>query len=264
MKTELTLDFVHSQIPHRQRPWVDEQVVAEVQKLAEDPDYGPEFLDTYGDCLNVLSKNSQYSHERYVNAVKFFSLVQAGNNLTDAYIKVFPDRYADRTKNLPKNASPEDRKAIMRGEASRYNASKMLADIRTIATIPVQLVHMHILHEAILEQANLMRTARSEMVRQKAAACLITELKPSEDQTLKVDVADGASSVIQELRKATMALAAQERMAIQAGVPLRQIAEGKIIDITNSEDAEEVEDEEEDSEVFTPEEYSQVGNKWNF
>lgn len=229
MKNELTVDFVQSQLPSRQRSWVDEQVVTEIQKLSENPEYGPEFLDTYVDCLNIVQKNNRYTHQRYVQAIKFFSLVEAGNSLTDAYIKVFPDRYADRTKNLPSDASPEERKSIMRGEASRYNASQLLADIRTATLIPVQLIHRHLLHEAILETATLMRGARSEMVRQKAAATLITELKPQEDQTIKVEVNDGSTSIIQELQKATQALAAAEYEAAHAGVPMREIAERKII-----------------------------------
>ena len=235
MKTELTLDIVQSQLRPQQRLMVDEKTVNEVKKLAEDPEYGQEFLDTYLDHLNVFKENSRRSHDQYLSAVKFFSLVEAGNSLTDAYIKTFPERYTARKR----NHDPEDRKKdIMRGEASRYNSSVLVNEIRKVAAIPVQLIHRHILHEAIIEQANLMRTARSEMVKQKAAACLIAELKPSEDHVLNVKVEDGTTSMIDQLRNATEKLAAAELQRVKAGVPLKDIAESKIID----GEAEEIED----------------------
>ena len=230
---ELSLDVLQSQLRPNARPTVTEDTVAEIQKLAEDPDYGEEFLHTYIDHLNVFKEQKGRSHQQYLNAIKFYSLVQAGNNLTDAYIKVFPERYEDRTRGMPKSSDKDKAKAkaVMRGEASRYNGSVLVAEINKVAAIPVQIVHRHLLHEAILEQAKLMRTARSEMVRQKAGATLITELKPTEDQVLKVDVEDGAKSMIEELRQATEKLAAAEYQSVTAGVPLKKIAERDIIDV---------------------------------
>jgi hypothetical protein len=180
--------------------------------------------------MNVYKENNRCTHERYIHAVKFFTLVESGNSLTNAYMKVFPERYEERRKNHP-DAEPGD-KSFMRAEASRYNGSVTVMDIRRIATTPVQLVHRHLLHEAILQQAELMRSARSEMVRQKASACLIEQLKPAEDSVLKIEVDDGSKSAIEDLREATIALAIAERRSVQAGVPLSVIAERKIIDVT--------------------------------
>lgn len=75
-----------------------------------------------------------------------------------------------------------------------------------------------------------MRTSRSDMVRQKAGATLISELKPTEDQTININVDDGSKSVIQELREATEKLAAAERRSVDAGVPMRDIANSNIIE----------------------------------
>jgi len=227
MAKELTLDLVQSQMRPNQRLTISEETVEEIQKLAESPDYGQEFLDCYLDHLNIFKENPQRSHTQYLHAIKFFSLVEAGNSLTDAYIKLFPQRYEDRKQNY----APDDRKKeIMRGEASRYNNSMLVNEIRKVAAVPVQLIHRHLLHEAILEQAHLMRNARSEMVRQKAGACLIAELKPTEDQVLKVEVEDNTTSVIDQLRKAAEDLAGAEHSRVAAGVPLKDIAESKIIE----------------------------------
>ena len=224
MPTELTLDLVQSQLKPRQKLLVSAETVEEIQKLATNPDYGPEFLDCYIDHLNVLKENPRRNHDSYLQAVKFFSLVEAGNSLVDAYIKVFPDRFADRNRN--KDVPSKD---VMRGEASRYNNTQLVNEIRKVATVPVQLIHRHLLHEAILVQADLMRSAKSEMVRQKASDTLIRELKPGEDHVLTVNVEDGATSIIEELARATRNLASEQYKSVLAGVPLREISAARLM-----------------------------------
>lgn len=236
MSKELTLEVVQSQMKPAQRATISEETVREIQLLASNPDYGEEFLDCYIDHLNIFKENPNRSHEQYLNAVKFFSLVEAGNSLTDAYIKLFPHRYTDRQANYP----PEKRdKSIMRGEASRFNSSVLVTEIKRVASVPVQLIHRHTLHAAIAVQVDLMVNAKSDMVKQKASATLIEKLMPLEDQVLNVKVEDNTSSVIDELRKATEQLAAAEYQSCNAGIPLKDLAERTIIE----GEAEEVEDE---------------------
>ena len=228
MKNELSLDLVQSQLKPKQKLTITQETLDEINQLAENPDYGPEFLDSYLDHLNIYKESPSRSHEQYLSAIKFFTLVESDNSLTDAYIKTFPQRYEDRKRNLP--FDKRDKK-IMRGEASRFNSSKLVCEIKKVATVPVQLIHRHILHEAILSQADLMRNAKSEMVRQKAGATLIQELKPEEDQTLTVKVEDGTTSIIDDLRAAAEKLAAAEFQSVQAGVPLKDIANTNIVTI---------------------------------
>lgn len=226
MTKELSLDVIQSQLKPQQRLTVSQETLDEIHQLASDPDYGPEFLDSYLDHLNIFKDNPKRSHTQYLSSIKFFSLVESGNSLTDAYIKTFPQRFDERKQNYP---FEERDKSIMRGEASRYNNSMLVNEIRKVAAIPVQLIHRHILHEAILEQAILMRSAKSEMVRQKAGAALIQELKPQEDQVLNVKVDDNTGSIIDDLRHAAEKLAAAEFQSVQAGVPLKDIANADII-----------------------------------
>ena len=228
MKKELSLDVVQSQLKPQQRLTVSQDTLDEINELAQNPEYGPEFLDAYLDHLNIFKDNPKRSHTQYLSAIKFFSLVEADNTLTDAYIKTFPHRYDDRKQNY----SFEERvPSIMRGEASRYNGSMLVNEIRRVAAIPVQLIHRHVLHEAIIEQAILMRSAKSEMVRQKAGATLIAELKPAEEHVLQVKVDDNAGSVISDLHKAAVALAAAEFKSVTGGVPLVDIANSDIITV---------------------------------
>jgi hypothetical protein len=222
---ELSLEVVQSQLPNAKKLMVDQGVLDDLNKLSNDIDYGPEFLESYLSHLKVLADAPRANHTQYLNAMKFFSLVEAGNTLTDAYIKVFPERYEQAKRSYP---DPEAGKEIIRGNASRYNSTKLLSDIRRVATIPVQLVFRHTLIDAIQVNAELMHNAKSEMVRQKAAADLMRELKPSDDAVLEVKVDDGSKSIIQELVSATEKLAAEQHQATQAGLPLKQIARAKI------------------------------------
>jgi len=221
---ELSKELVMSQLPKRQQLMVNEEDISEINKLAKDPDYGPEFLQTYMDHLIVLKDNIKNDHSQYISAIKFFSLIESGHTLRDAYIKTFPERWQERNKRS------DDPDGIINAEASRFNKTRLVNDVRRLSAIPVQLIHRHILHEAILSQAHLMRTSRSDMVRQKAGATLISELKPTEDQTININVDDGSKSAIQELREATERLAIAERRSVEAGVPMRDIANSKIIE----------------------------------
>lgn len=238
---QLSLDLVQSQLKPQQRLTVNQDTLDEINRLSEDPDYGQEFLDSYLDHLNIFKQTQGRSHDQYLSAVKFFCLVEAGNSLTDAYIKVFPERFEARKQNYSFDKRNKD---IMRGEASRYNKTVLVTEIARVAAIPVSLIHRHVLHEAILEQAHLMRNAKSEMVRQRAGATLITELKPAEDQVLNVKVEDNTGSVIEDLRKAATALAAAEFQSVQAGIPLKDIANSNIITV----DAEVIKEEAEEAE----------------
>ena len=222
---KLSLEVVHTQLSKQQRRVVGEETIEEINKLVEDPEYGEEFLSTYLDVLNVLDDNPKNTHRQYLNAVKFFSLVEADNKIVDAYIKVFPERYEQRKKNHPGGD-----KDLVSGEASRYNSSKLVSEIRRVATSPVYLIHRHLLHEAILETASLMRNGKSEFVRQKAAATLITELKPPEDQQLNIKVEDNTTSVIAELHKATQELASRQHDNILSGVStVKDVAQARIL-----------------------------------
>ena len=235
-EAKFNLEVLQSQLAPKQRHMINEGTVDELKKFAKDPDYGEEFLDCYRDHLNVLGSNSKYTSNGYMAAVKFFVLLEAGNNITNAYIKVFPERLARRTNR------GETKKDIT-GEASRYNGTAIVNEIRKIAGFPIQLIYRHLLHEAILDQADLMRTAKSDFVRQKAGEILIKELKPAENSVITIDVEDGARSAIAALHDAAERLAIKERQSIEAGVDITSVIEGKILhdsDVTIIDDPEEI------------------------
>ena len=227
MSTELTLDLIKVQLDNKTKELVDDSTVQEVKNLMEDPEYGPEFLDIYLTHLSVLKKQLRANHPQYLAATKFFTLVESGCNLTESYIKVFPDRYQARSDKFGK----EKAKSLMQRESSKFNKSVLVNEIRQMNAVPIHLIHRNLLHEAILESANIMRFSKSDIARQKAAATLIAELKPPES-AININVNDTGSSVIEDLNKAVQALAAEQRQTVMAGGSLVKVAQSSIIDIT--------------------------------
>ena len=225
----LDLETLREQLGKKKGGLVDQDTVDELNRLVEDPEYGEEFLDAYGQFFNVMDGNSQWSTPKYMNAIKFFTLIESGHVIVDAYVKVFPDRLASRH-------SRNQSKSQMGGEASRYNASQLVNEIRKVANVSVKLIHRHTFHDAIAMTAKMMYdTNVSPAVRQKAAEVLIRELKPEEDKQINVTVTNEGSA-IDELRKATEALVIEQRRSIEAGIAVKWIAESSIMDAEVSDE----------------------------
>jgi hypothetical protein len=113
--------------------------------------------------------------------------------------------------------------------STAYNKGDLVHRILERTLVPIHILNMDIHQEAINTQADLMRTAKSETVRQKAAECLIMQLKAPEASKIEVDVTYNNSS-IDELRETTRALAQQQLKMIQSGaVTAEHIAHSDII-----------------------------------
>lgn len=219
----LELEVVQQQLGRNKGMLVSQETIDELNLLLTDSDYGEEFLDSYINYFNILDKTSSWSTPKYMNAMKFFTLIECRHSAVDAYVKVFPERLASRI-------ARGESKQQMGGEASRYNASEMVNEIRRVASVPVQLVHRNLLHAAILKSASLMNDPGvSPAVQQKAAETLIRELKPADKAEISIDIKSDTSA-IDELRKATEQLVIAQMDSIKAGVAVKYIAESKVIE----------------------------------
>jgi len=186
---------------------------------------GDEFRDIYKDNLvsfaDVIEKG-RYKMLDYINAVKFVSYKLIGDSNTIAYAKTFPERYQRLVdKNTPAKT--------IASFSTAYNKGDLVHKILERTLVPVHILNMDVHQEAINTQAELMRTAKSETVRQKAAECLITQLKAPEAAKIEVDVSYNNSS-IDDLRETTRALAQQQLKMIQSGaVTAEHVAHSDII-----------------------------------
>lgn len=194
---------------------------------------------------NILSFSSvlmkgRYSLTAYVNAVKFVSLQLMGDTTSSAYGKVFPDRYNSL---IMKGTSTSQ----IASYADSYSKNSLIIKILEQTIIPTHILNAGVYQEAINTQADLMRNANSEMVKQKAAECLISNLKAPETAKVEIDV-NYSNDIVDDLRSTTRMLAKQQAELISSGMAnAKEVAHSTII--SNKLPVVDVADEEEESEI---------------
>jgi hypothetical protein len=204
----LTKDQLQASMPKKFRHNVTDEMIDFINTTE-----GDEFRDIYKENLVGFAsviEGGRYKMLDYINAVKFVSYKLIGDSNTIAYAKTFPDRYQRLVdKNTPAKT--------ISSFSTAYNKGDLVHKILERTLVPVHILNMDIHQEAINTQAELMRSAKSETVRQKAAECLIMQLKAPEAAKIEVDVTYSNSS-IDDLRETTRALAQQQLQMIKSGV----------------------------------------------
>ena len=218
--TVLTKSQLQASMPKKFRHNVTDEMISFINSTE-----GDEFRDVYKENLIGFAsviEGGRYKMADYINAVKFVSYKLIGDSNTIAYAKTFPDRYQRLVdKNTPMKT--------ISSFSTAYNKGDLVHRILERTLVPVHILNMDIHQEAINTQADLMRTAKSETVRQKAAECLIMQLKAPEASKIEVDVTYSNSS-IDDFRETTRALAQQQLKMIQSGaVTAEHVAHSDII-----------------------------------
>ena len=152
------------------------------------------FRDNTLTYASVLS-TGRYSLTAYINAIKFVSLKLMGDKSSTAYSKVFPDRY----QNLISKGTSASQIACY---ADNYGNNALVTKIMEQTLVPTHILNAGVYQEAINTQAELMRTAKSEMVRQKAAESLIANLAAPATSKVEIDIGD-SNDVVEDLRATT-------------------------------------------------------------
>jgi len=217
----LTKDMLAGSLPDKRfRKYITDDLVAVVNS---EPD--SELRRVYRD--NVLSYSTvlstgKYSLAAYVNAIKFTSLKMLGDRSSTAYSKVFPDRYqalVDKGTGASQIASFAD----------NYAKNALIVKIMEQTMVPTHILNAGIYQQAINTQADLMLNAKSEMVRQKAADSLITNLKAPEATKVEIDI-NYNDDIIEDLRATTRSLAKQQMQMIMGGqANAKDIAHSEIL-----------------------------------
>jgi hypothetical protein len=179
------------------------------------------FRDNALTYASVLS-TGRYSLTAYINAIKFVSLKLMGDKSSTAYSKVFPDRY----QNLINKGTSASQIACF---ADNYGNNSLITKIMEQTLVPTHILNAGTYQEAINTQAELMRTAKSEMVRQKAAESLITNLAAPAAAKVEIDIGY-SNDIVDDLRATTKALAQQQlKMILNGQASAREIAHSEIL-----------------------------------
>lgn len=227
MSLPMTTEQFKDSLPPQMRKNVSQELIDSINNTLKDP----EALEVYRE--NLLSythvlREGKFKLHQYLNAVKYVSFKVSGLTNIDSYIKTFPDKYQDF---LQRGVADKDIASYI----TAYNKSKLVNLIYEQTLIPVHIINAALLQKAINTQAELMITAKSEMVRSQAAACLIKELKPPENK-FELDVTVKQDSAISALRATTAALVEQQKELLNQGVGAQQIAHTQLVIDTELEE----------------------------
>lgn len=218
----LTKAVVEKAVPANFKNNVTQQFVDDINTCLSDPIMAEQVQENFIHYTGVL-KDGKFKMEDYLRAVIYVSLKLTGMSNQDAYVRTFPQRYADL---VARGVTSKDISAYV----SIYNKGKLVNLITEQAMIPTWVLNQHIFQQAINVQADLMLTAQSEKVRVEAANSILTHLKRPEAVKAQLDVNIKDTSGMTELKDTLSRLAQQQQNLITQGVPTREIAAQSIVD----------------------------------
>lgn len=218
----MSVEQIKEALPDKFRKSVNQELVDEINTLLADPDMYEQFRDNLVSYTQVLTEG-KFKLTDYVNAVKYVSYRLMNMTQLDAYRRTFPDKYQ---RFIAKGVLPKDISSYVHA----YNKSKLVNLIMAQTMVPFHVLNQDLRQKALNVQVELMMSAKSEKVRSDAANSVLTHLKPPEVQKVELDIGVKESSAIADLRESTMALVAQQRTALQAGVmTAKDLAEAKLV-----------------------------------
>ena len=190
-------------------------------------------FEAYRDNLLSYTKvmaDGRFKVQEYVNAVKYVSHKLMGCTNIEAYTKTFPDKYQ---RFVAQGVQAKD----IASYVTAYNKSKLVNLIFEQTLIPSYVLNQDLYQRALNVQADLMVNSGSDKVRCDAANSLLTHLKMPETQKVELEIGVKEDSSISQLRQATLELARQQRLAMEAGaMNAQEVAHTKItIDVDATE-----------------------------
>jgi len=209
------------QLPANKKKQLTEELYEKLIATVKDDKF--DFTEQMITYANVL-ENGRWSLDKYVNAVKYVSLKNMGFTNHDAYSIVFKDKV---NQWLLEGVSIADQHKYI----SAYNKGDLIVAITERTLIPVHVMNQDKVQMAVNELSNLVMTAKSEMVRMKAAEALIRELKLPENNKVELEVSVKPSKELEDLKNTMRQFASKQLEAISAGdIDAKDVAEMKIIE----------------------------------
>lgn len=202
----LDVATVKASVPKNIRNYVTQEFVDKLHNVSSDPMEAETVRESAIGYMDVLN-SGKYKMDSYLNAIKYVTYVSLGSSSLEAWVKVFPDKYA----NCVANCMPEK---TIHSYASHFKKSKLVTELMDRALVPTHILNAPYYQEAINKQVELMRNAKSERIQLEASLALSTGLKKLEVAKLEIDVDVQSSSIMDELNSRTMELAVMQQELI--------------------------------------------------
>jgi hypothetical protein len=228
MEQEINLDTLRRVIPRSIK--VTQKSCDNLNSIISSSDFRDEYKEAILDFSSVLN-DSRWTLKQYAEACKFVVHKLQGDSNLSAHVKTFPDKYQDRiSKGVPVDH--------LRAYAQSYSNNKLVLKIMEQTIVPLHLLNLGVVQEAINVQIDLMQNANSETVRQKAADSLISHLKTPEIQAIQGNISVTAGDdIITKYEEAINMMVTKQQEAISGGANVKDIANTKIefIDVEEEE-----------------------------
>jgi len=217
-----TIDQFKGALPATLKKSVNQELIQKIQATLNDPDMYETYRENLLSYTRVMAEG-KFKVSGYIDAVKYVSHKLMGDSNIAAFSKTFPDKLAKW------NAAGMASKDIA-SYVTAYNKSKLVNLILEQTLVPSWVLNQDLYQKALNTQAELMVNAKSEKVRSDAANSLLTHLKRPETQKLELDIGVKEDSSIAVLRQATLELAKQQRLAMEAGVVnAQEVAHSRVV-----------------------------------
>lgn len=216
----LNQDEIKRALPAHLRSSVTPELVSKLNTITTDPEIAQNIRENFIGYSAIL-KDGKFKTEEYLNAVAYVSFKLMGHSNHDAYVRTFPQRYANL---MAKGTSSKD----IAGYVAAYHRGKLVNLIMEQSLVPTWVLNQDLFQKALNVQAELMLNANSEKVRTDAANSLLTHLKkPEVKGGVNININGEESAGMKEMREMMAQLAQQQRDLIQSG-------EMKTIDVAGS------------------------------
>lgn len=223
MSHALTIEEFKASLPDKVKKSINPELIAQITATLSDPDMYEQYRDNMLSYTKVM-QDGRFKLSNYIDAIKYVSHKLMGCTNIDAYSKTFPGKIAGFTA---QGVSSKD----IASYVTAYNKSKLVNLIFEQTLIPHYVLNQDLYQKALNVQAELMTSANSEKVRSDAANSILTHLKMPETQKVELNIGVKEDGSIAALREATMALAAQQRLALQSGsASVLDVAHSKVIE----------------------------------
>lgn len=217
----ITTEQLKEALPQPLRTFATVELAQKIDQVAKDPIIANQIKENFIGYTHVLQEG-KFKMDDYLNAITYVSFKLMGYSNQEAYIKTFPDRYAQL---LVMGKTEKDISCYVRA----FHKGKLVNRIMEQSMIPSWILNQDAYQEAINKEVTLMRTAKSEKVQAMAAEALLKYLsKPESKDVPLINIDMRENYGLDELKSAITSLAQKQKELIEGGVSTKFIAEQDI------------------------------------
>lgn len=202
--TDEAVDILRNSVPESYRRGINKATLVMVAESLESPEEMEIFKENFITFSSVLSGNTNYSLQQYIDAVKYVSFKLMGLKNIECYARTFPERMLRLRR---EGKSEKDITAYVSG----YNTSQLITRLMAQSVIPIHILNQGAVQEAINAQLAIIHHSKNDLAVVKAADSLLNHCKPPVETKMSLDINTADKDALSALVEATRNLAKSQR-----------------------------------------------------